>query len=116
MEEEYFDILLPLDSDIIDPVKGLQNLYEQTVNHQGRWRIHKNDPDDIFPSDPHADRVDEAEKLDLYTGEVYNSKTKLYEYTLSKKTMIFIYNKIMNKGEGTIILKLTANAAQIMYL
>jgi hypothetical protein len=114
-KQQYLDVLLPLDAHILDPVKGTQWLIEQTVKHQGKWRIHKSDPDDIFPSDPHADRVDEPEKLNLYTGDVYNKKQD-YLYTLSKKAMQFIYNKIIANGEKNIVDKLTANKTQITYL
>jgi|WetSurMetagenome_2_1015567.scaffolds.fasta_scaffold21540_5 hypothetical protein len=115
-ENEVLEILLPLDADIINPMSGLIKLNEQTVSHQGKWRIHKNDPDNIFPSDPHADRVDESdEKLNLYTGEVYNSK-KQYLYTLSKKSIQYIYHKIIKNGENTIINKLNENKSKITYL
>lgn len=114
-QKEDFYITLPLEKNIIDPVKGLERLFEQTVVHQGRWRIHKNDPDNVFPSDPHADRVDGAEKLDLYTGDVYNT-TKKHLYTLSKKSMQFIYFKIIKDGEENIIQKLKTNSSKITYL
>lgn len=115
MSENELIILLPQDNAIINPVTGIQRLDEQTVNHQGRWRIHKSDPDNIFPSDPHADRQDEPEKLNLYTGEVYDKNKKLVR-TLSKKSMLFIYHKILKNGEPNIIQKLTTNIAQITYL
>ncbi len=114
-ENEFFSISLPLDKNIIDPIRGFERLDEQTVKHQGIWRIHKSDPDNVFPSDPHADRIDEPEKLNLYTGEVYNKKQE-YLYKLSKKAMQFIYNKIMSKGEPDVIQKLEANKARITYL
>lgn len=115
-ETEPQEIRLPLEKDIIDPIRGIEWLNEQTVSHQGIWRIHKCDPDNIFPSDPHADRIDEkGEKLDLYTGEVYNTK-KQYLYKLSKKSIRFIYYKIMKEGEDVVIKKLGANKSDITYL
>jgi hypothetical protein len=113
--EEDLYITLPLDDNIMNPVTGLEKLFEQTVSHQGKWRIHKSDPDNIFPSDPHADRVDASEKLNLFTGDVYDTKKK-YLYALSKKAMQFIYYKILNKGEETIIQKLQTNLSKIIYL
>jgi hypothetical protein len=116
-EDEYIVIALPLESDILDPIKATERLVEQTVNHQGRWRIHKNDPDDRFPSDPHADRIDEpSEKLNLYTGDVFDRSTKKCLYTLSNRSMVFIYNKILKKGEENIIAKLNANKQLFTYL
>ena len=75
-------------------VDGQRMLLEKQVKHNGIWRIHKSDPDNIFPSDPHGDRVDGAEKLDLYNGNVYNKTTKQQIYTLPKKAMKYIYNQI----------------------
>lgn len=115
MEENEQIILLPLDKDIFDPTTGMLRMVEQTVSHQGKWRIHKSDPDNIFPSDPHADRVDEPEKLNLYTGDVFNKK-KEYLYTLSKKAMQYIFYQIMKKGEDNIKQKLNSNILLITYL
>ena len=112
---EDLEILLPLDNNILNSKTGMERLYEQTVSNQGRWRIHKSDPDNLFPSDPHADRIDKPEKLDLYTGKVYN-KNMQYQYTLSDKAMQFIYYKIIKKGEENIIQKLIINKSQITYL
>ena len=81
---------------------GQRMLLEKTVKHNGIWRIHKNDPDDIFPSDPHADRLDEPEKLNLYNGEVYDKSTQKYKYTLPNKAMKYIYNQIMGCKEDLI--------------
>jgi len=103
------------DFDEITP-DGLRMLLEKTVKHNGIWRIHKNDPDDIFPSDPHADRQDEPEKLNLFNGYVYHKKTKEHLYTLPKKAMKFIYQEIMNCKEALIKDKLTANHKMITYL
>ena len=108
-------INLPLDKDISDPTTGMMRMVEQTVSHQGRWRIHKSDPDNLFPSDPHADRVDAPEKLDLYTGNVFD-KSRKFLYALSPKAMKFIYYKIMKSGEENIKQKLIANQLQITYL
>lgn len=96
--------------------EGFRMLLEKTVKHNGIWRIHKNDPDDIFPSDPHADRQDELEKLDLFNGKVYNKITKEHIYTLPKKAMKYIYQEIMNCKEDLIKDKLKNNKAAITYL
>ncbi len=95
---------------------GQRMLLEKTVKHNGIWRIHKNDADDIFPSDPHADRQDAPEKLNLYNGHVFDKSTKKHIYTLPDKAMKFIYNQIMNCKEDLIKNKLIANRALITYL
>jgi hypothetical protein len=115
-ERKFQDILLPDEKDIINPVTGFVWLNEQTVSHQGIWRIHKSDPDRLFPSDPHADRVDEpGEKLNLYNGEVYSPK-KQFLYKLSKKSIQYIYYKIINEGEDEVIKKLNDNKSRISFL
>jgi hypothetical protein len=95
---------------------GQRLLLEKTVNHQGRWRFHKSDPDDLFPSDPHVDRVDEPEKLNIYNGAVYSSSDKSYLRTLSKKAMKYIYNQLMACKEDEIKNKLRNNLNLITYL
>ena len=112
--EEMIQFELPDFSEIT--ATGQRMLLEKTVKHNGIWRIHKNDPDDIFPSDPHADRQDAPEKLNLYNGEVYNKTTKKYIYTLPNKAIKYIYNQIMSCKEDIIKNKITANKALITYL
>lgn len=95
---------------------GKRLLLEKTIRHKGVWRIHKSDSDDIFPSDPHADRQDKPEKLDLYTGNVYSKSTKKFIYQLPAKAMKYIYNQIMNCNEDTIKQKLITKKDSISYL
>jgi len=113
-EQAILEFQLP-DFDEITPY-GQQMLLEKIVKHNGIWKINKYDPDNIFPSDPHSDRVDEPEKLDLYTGAVYSKINKQHLYTLPKKAMNFIYNQIMSCKENEIKNKLITNTAQITYL
>jgi hypothetical protein len=108
------DITLPDFSEITE--SGQRLLLEKTVKHNGIWRIHKSDPDDIFPSDPHGDRVDESEKLDLYNGNVYSLPDRIHVRTLPKKAMKYIYKEIMKCKEVEITSKLTANQSLITYL
>jgi hypothetical protein len=93
-QDKDVDFEIP-DFDEITP-DGQRLLLEKTVKSNGIWRIHKSDPDNVFPSDPHADRVDGAEKLDLYTGDVYSSITKKHLRTMPKKAMKLIYNTLMS--------------------
>jgi len=112
--EDIIQFELPDFSEITE--NGQRMLLEKTVKHKGIWRIHKNDPDDVFPSDPHADRIDAPEKLDLYNGKVYDKTTKEYLYTLPKKAMKYIYNQIMSCKEDMIKNKLISNSTLITYL
>ncbi len=110
----YLEFELPDFAEIMPD--GTQMVLEQQIKHNGIWRIYKNDSDDIFPSDPHGDRVDRPEKLDLYNGNVYNKTDKQFLYTLPKKAMKFIYNQIMMCKEDEIKNKLLAKANLISYL
>lgn len=67
----------------------------QEIKCKGKWRVHNNDADP-WPSDPHADRVDNRiEKLNLFNGEVLSKVTRQRLYNLTKKDMKFIYGQIM---------------------
>ncbi|OFY48092.1 MAG: hypothetical protein A2W85_02680 [Bacteroidetes bacterium GWF2_41_31] len=97
-------------------IDGLRMLNEKQVKQNGIWRVHKNDPDNIFPSDPHADRVDGPEKLNLYNGNVYSSINMNFLYTMPKKAMKYIYNQLINCKEDEIKNKLILNKNSITYL
>jgi len=104
-ELEAFTFELPEESEILPD--GRRWLLEQTVTHRGIWRVHKADADTIFPSDLHADRVDEPEKLDLYTGRVYSKTTRQHLYSLSKKSMRFIHQTLSSSKEPEILTRLS---------
>lgn len=108
------EIKLPDFSEIAD--NGQRLLLEKTVKHNGIWRFHKCDPDNIFPSDPHGDRVDAPEKLNIYNGHVYSKSDKQLLRTLPKKVMIYIYSQLMNCKEDEIKDKIRANKHQITYI
>jgi hypothetical protein len=112
--EPSFDLELPDFSEITPD--GQRLLLEWEVKHNGIWRIHKSDPDDVFPSDPHGDRVDGPEKLDLYTGRVYDVNSRKEIYIMPKKAMKYIYNQIIACKEKEIKDKLISKADQITYL
>jgi len=113
-EAEFFEFEIPDYSEITS--EGKRMLLEKQIKHNGVWKIHKNDPDNIFPSDPHADRVDRPEKLDLYTGKVYSKIDKKELRTLPKKAMVYIYNEIMKCKEDVIKDKLILRKSEITYL
>jgi hypothetical protein len=105
-------IIVPEERDILD--NGMQMFREQIVSHQGRWKISLNDPDP-WPSDPHGDRQDAPEKLNIYNGEVFSKKDHSYQYSLSKKAMNFIYKRIMASKYTKIKDVLTTNASLFTY-
>lgn len=88
---EYFEIILPDDFEHIREDGACLEISYQFKHNNGIWRVHNNDPDDIFPSAFHADRVDKAEKLDLYTGSVYSKINKELLYNLPAKVMKYMY-------------------------
>ncbi len=61
--------------------------------YQGKWRIHQNDADP-FPSDFHAHRLDKAETLDLYTGDVFDPRTRQQTRTMKEKDMRFVFEDL----------------------
>jgi hypothetical protein len=103
------------DFDEITP-DGKRLLLEKIVKHNGIWVINKSDSDDVFPSDPHGDRKDKPEKLNLYTGEVYSAVDKRYLYTVPKKAMRYIYAQLMKCKEEDIKVKIQSSRDDITYL
>ena len=97
MEDDTFQFEIPDFDEITD--NGLRMLLEKTVKSNGIWRAHKSDADCVFPSDFHAHRVDEAETLNLYTGEVYCPNTRTLRRTLPKKAMKYIYSVFLKSKE-----------------
>ena len=106
-------ITLPLEEHILP--NGQQRLLEKQVKHRGIWSIHLSDADP-WPSDPHGDRVDAKEKLNLLTGEVYDPTNRKHIYSLSKKSMNYIYRQIMLHEYKPVIEKLQFQADKITYL
>ncbi len=99
-ESDYEEIELPAYKEILDD--GRRMFLEVTLKHNGIWRIHKSDPDTVFPSDFHADRLDAAEKLDLYTGDVYSAVNRSHLRTEPKKAMRFIFQALQKSKEARI--------------
>ena len=107
---EEITITVPEERDILED--GMQMLREEIVKHQGIWKINLNDVDK-WPSDPHGDRVDLAEKLSLLNGMVYDKSNRSYKYSLSKKAMRFIYAKLQKSKHEQIKLKLVSQKSLI---
>jgi hypothetical protein len=106
-----FEIRLPADEDILE--NGLLLLKERVVKHQGIWIINLNDQDS-WPSHPHGDRKDEPEKLNLLTGDVFSKASRNHIYTLSNKSMRYIFHRISKFADSRILEALTCQ--HISYL
>ena len=90
--EEIVEVFVPDFRELLDD--GRRVAIAVTVKHNGKWRFHRSDPDTIFPSDFHADRQDGAEKLDMYTGEVWCAKTNQRLYRMPDKAMRYIFAQL----------------------
>jgi len=110
---ESLEIILPEEQDIME--NGSQMLREEVVKHQGIWKINLSDVDK-WPSDPHGDRVDQPEKLNLLNGEVFSKIDRHYIYRLSNKAMRFIYSMIQKSKYDNIKDKLAQQVSLISYL
>lgn len=114
MEFEYLEIILPAEQEIQDD--GTWVIPEHTLRHQGRWRVHQKDDDD-WPSNFHAHNVeDPREKLDLYTGIIYNTSTKEPIRKLSEKSMRFMYNELAHCKNEQLAAKCTGDKKTFQYL
>lgn len=106
-----FKIHLPAEEDILE--NGMILLKERVVKHQGIWIINLNDQDP-WPSLPHGDRKDEPEKLNLLTGDVYSKTSRNHIYSLSDKSMRYIFHRISKFADSRILE--TLSCQQLSYL
>ena len=112
--ESTLEIDVPSESELDED--GSLFLREYTVTYSGKWRVHMNDADK-WPSDFHAHNVDDCrEKLDLYTGIVFNVLTKYESRRLTKKQMRFIYETLRTSGNEKIQHKCTADSKRFKFL
>ena len=86
------EVLVPDFRELLDD--GRRVSLAVTVKHNGKWRFHKSDADTVFPSDFHAHRLDEAEKLDMYTGYVWSATTNKMLYRMPKKAMRYMFDQL----------------------
>lgn len=94
------------------PIRG-----EVTLKRRGqKWRVHKADVDDQFPSDFHAHNVGAPETLNLYTGEVYDARSKKHLRRLPKKIMQDIFNRLSECAEDEIRGKCILNKERFTFL
>jgi len=108
------EIEIPPEDDINED--GSVLLKEYTVQHSGKWRCHMKDQDN-WPSDFHAHNVlDGTEKMDLYSGTVFDVNTKVIRRQLKRKVMRFIFDKLANSGNAAIEAKCQQNQERFEFL
>jgi hypothetical protein len=107
------EVFIPDFREILDDGRRMSIAIQ--VKHNGKWRVHKSDADKNFPSDFHADRVDEAEKLDLYTGDVWSPITRKHLYVMPKKAMRYIFRELSKTKEENLQV-LMADKSKFGYL
>lgn len=80
------------------PIRG-----SVTIKRSGNvWRVHKADPDDQFPCNFHAHNVGAPETLNLYTGEVYDSRSRTLVRKVPKNIMRDIFKRLSTCDEEEI--------------
>jgi|TARA_B100001971_G_C18188204_1_gene536943 hypothetical protein len=62
------------------------------------WKFHKYDPDDIFPSKLHGHNHEDKEKVDVYTGEVFDATTRQLKRKLGKQELNRIQEECRKRG------------------
>ncbi|MDO8517580.1 MAG: hypothetical protein Q7S33_05645 [Nanoarchaeota archaeon] len=91
-EEEISFFMPERDEDIFEDGSIHIELHDVKISG-ARWRFHKNDKDP-FPSKPHGHNIETGDKVNIWTGEVYD-KNKTLTYKLSEKHILFIQSKLM---------------------
>jgi len=79
------------DEDFFEDGKIYIKLYDVKMNGS-RWRFHKNDKDP-FPSIPHGHNLETGDKMDIWTGKIYNKNNNLTS-KISNKKMLFVQAKL----------------------
>ncbi len=62
------------------------------------WKFHKYDKDDNFPSKLHGQNYEDKEKVDVYTGEVYDAINRQLKRKLSKRELTKIQGECKKRG------------------
>lgn len=99
-------IIQNFDDDDIEE-NGLLRLREWTVHCKGNWRVHKSDVDN-WPSNLHAHSLEVAEKMDLYTGEIYDVKSHELVRKLRPKELRNVHSQLRDAGVTWAVAKLAA--------
>jgi hypothetical protein len=103
------------DKDIIVAIISVRGA--ATLKRSGKvWRYYKNDADVNFPSNFHAHNVENGELLDLFTGYVYDPKTRKPLGVIPRKDMLAIYSKLKRSKDDIIAAKCDDDPAKFTYL
>lgn len=103
--EETIEVELPPEKEVLP--NGKHMMLEETLKHRGKWRLHANDPDDIFPSDLHAHNMDgNGERLDLYTGRIYDREGRSVIGSMKEKDMLYFVRWLRKNKNPSIQTKL----------
>lgn len=85
------------DKDIL--ILAIRMKGEADIKCLGRvWRVHKNDPDKLRPSDFHLHDLENGDKLDLYTGELYSYDFR-YIKKIRKKKHKFCLEEVKKRSD-----------------
>ncbi len=98
MNSDEHTISLPSEKEV--QPDGSTMLLEVTLNQRGRWRVHANDEDDLFPSDFHAHNLEDGTRLNLYTGDIFDQSGRVVVGRMREQDMLFYMRKLM-KSENT---------------
>ncbi len=91
-DKEEIEFFIPeKDENISEDGKIYIKLYDIKMNG-ARWRFYKNDKDPR-PSNPHGHNLETGDKMDIWTGKVYDKNNNLIDEISSKK-LLFVQSKL----------------------
>jgi hypothetical protein len=88
------ELFEPVDYTQLD---GKIRLKEVFIKAGDVWEFHKYDKDP-FPSSPHGHCAEKSQKLDIYTGIIYDINTRNPIRKVSQKKLLEIKQRLMEKG------------------
>lgn len=97
-------ITLPAANEVLPD--GRLMLLEVTVKQRGNWRVHANDPDDLFPSDFHAHNLEDGTRLNLYTGDIFDKAGRAVVGRMRDRDILFFVRKLMMSKNVNIVEKM----------
>ncbi|MFH1431278.1 MAG: hypothetical protein ABIG37_02310 [Nanoarchaeota archaeon] len=95
-DKEEISFFIPEDdNDLTIDGKIYIKLYDVKMKGE-KWRFNKNDKD-TFPSKPHGHNLETGEKINIWTGEIWD-KNKTLKRKFSDKKVLFIQSKLRDRG------------------
>lgn len=87
------------DGDVITLVLADGIRGEATISVAGKtWRVHRHDPDCIWPSDFHAHSLSDTETLNIHNGDVWNPKNGQFTRKLKPKHLNRFRQELDRRG------------------